>query len=210
MKITVQKNHSGGQIWYRSLDPLKKRRHLWNIPIYSPKRTRRRLRQNFTIFIFCGFRQCRQIMDAEIGARFGQGESAELKIGPKNRFLAQNFYFWPKFLFLIKSSIFDQNFYFLTKSSIFWRKFLFFIPKFLFLTKIFIFHTNFYFWLKFRFVTKLFIVDQSLDFRPKIVFFKPKFRFLSKCSMFDQNFEKNHIKIIIFFSTLWWCALLEI
>jgi len=27
MKIAVQKNNLGGQIWYRSLDPVKKRRH---------------------------------------------------------------------------------------------------------------------------------------------------------------------------------------
>ena len=27
MKIAVQKNHLGDQMWYRSLDPAKKRRH---------------------------------------------------------------------------------------------------------------------------------------------------------------------------------------
>jgi len=27
MTVAVQKNNLGGQIWYRSLDPVKKRRH---------------------------------------------------------------------------------------------------------------------------------------------------------------------------------------
>jgi len=33
MKIAVQKNNLRGQIWYRSLDPVKKRRHYMENPI---------------------------------------------------------------------------------------------------------------------------------------------------------------------------------
>jgi len=36
MKIAVQENNLGGQIWYRSLDPVKKRR-LWALPLSSPR-----------------------------------------------------------------------------------------------------------------------------------------------------------------------------
>ena len=43
MKIAVQKNNLGGQIWYRSMDPVKKQR------IFSILRCS----TNFINFIFC-------------------------------------------------------------------------------------------------------------------------------------------------------------
>ena len=99
----------------------------------------------------------------------------------KNPFLAKlsifgrNFDFWMKFRFVIKYQFLTEFFWFLTNIYICW-------PKLRFLARIFIFDQNIDWWPKFRFLTNISIFDQHLDFWSE-------FLCLTKISIFDQHFH---------------------
>jgi len=90
---------------------------------------------------------------------------------------------------LTEVSIFDDNFGCVSKMNFYWLRFLF-------LTKIFIFDQNFYFWSKFLLFTKIsfFFWTKFLFFLNKISFFNknfyvsPKFKFFTKISIFWPKF----------------------
>jgi len=136
MKIAVQKNHLVGQIWYRSLDPVKKRRQR----CYAPR----------SRFVQCFWQK--YVVQQNKGTFWIQIlfwkkslTTVHCIVDEQFRFLSKKSIFVKKIDFWRKIPILDKKCGVLTKIFCFWKQFLIVWRKFPFWRKIPIFAQTFRF-----------------------------------------------------------------
>jgi len=187
MKLALQNNNLGGQILYKSHDPVKKRRQKGlisgNFPVgmlieekiflklrYARQGRKRGLKLNHSALLDFATR----CLKRDTHFRLLIVRICMVRFFRLNFHFSVKFVFSSTYRFFVKISMFRQNFLLFVKISIFGQNFFFFLSKFRFFNKISFFRQNFIFSSKTRFFNKISFFRQNFDFSPKISFFFDK------------------------------------